>query len=242
MLHMLLSFYICSFHIQFLANGTHACTQQLYEKRMRRGIDIDAGCGQLSTGIKKKEDALLLTPPETGNLPLVGVYEDEEEEYANDEILEVGEEVLDLSHGSLVDFSIEDGFINLDDEDDAEDFLDPTFEDEFELAEADRLVALVKGTTLQQSSPSVSASTSDIQDATTELPPQPTTKSTTITDEEAIRKAKRRRKKLMKQLKAIQKLKDMESAGKQLNQEQLEKIAKEKYWTVELESVEHNLM
>ena len=41
---------------------------------------------------------------------------------------------------------------------------------------------------------------------------------------------------------AIQKLKDMETAGKVLNQEQLEKVAKEKEWNIELESVEHNLM
>jgi hypothetical protein len=37
-------------------------------------------------------------------------------------------------------------------------------------------------------------------------------------------------------------LKDMEAAGKVLNQEQLDKISMEKQWSNELESVEHNLM
>jgi len=46
--------------------------------RMRRGIDIDAGCGQLKAAVKKKEDrqqeqqtAMLI--PENGSLPIVGV-------------------------------------------------------------------------------------------------------------------------------------------------------------------------
>ena len=47
---------------------------------------------------------------------------------------------------------------------------------------------------------------------------------------------------MLKNLKAINKLKEMEANGKVLNTEQLEKIAKEKEWTMELESVEHNLM
>ena len=34
----------------------------------------------------------------------------------------------------------------------------------------------------------------------------------------------------------------MESAGKVLNQEQLDKVAKQEKWSIELESVEHNLM
>lgn len=214
--------------------------------RMRRGIDINAGCGQLTAGVKKKEDARKLLIPESDSLPMVGVYEDEEElpmVGVYDDEKEGNEdepETQELSHGSVVDFSIEDGFINLDDDEMSDDFTDPTFEDDFELAEAERLVALIKGTSLQQAPPSLGTPSSEV-----EIPPlssAPNVKSTTITDEEAIRKAKRRRKKLLKQLKAIQKLKDMEAAGKSLNQEQLDKVAKEKEWTVELESVEHNLM
>ncbi|KAL7532114.1 hypothetical protein ACHAXR_004443, partial [Thalassiosira sp. AJA248-18] len=203
--------------------------------RMRRGIDIDAGCGQLTTSVKKKEDALLLTPPENGALPMVGVYEDNEEGGEDDVVVEEVE-MQDLSHGSVVDFSIDGGFVNLDDEEDADDFIDPTFEDEFELAEAERLLSLVKGITLTSEEGIENNSSPEMISQETK------TKTTKITDEEAIRKAKRRRKKLLKQMKQIQKLKDMEADGKTLNQEQLDKVAKEKEWTIELESVEHNLM
>ena len=214
--------------------------------RMRRGIDIDAGCGQLKASVKKKEDLQLIsTIPENGSLPIIGVYEDDEEEtmrdggtshVEDDERHHVGVEVLDLRHGSMVEFKIDDEFINLDDEE-VENFVDPEFEDEFELAEAERLIALVKGFTLHKVSPSISLDTDT-------LPPivEHKVKSTTITDEDAIRTAKRRRKKLLKQLDSIQTLKDMEAYGKVLNKEQLDKISKEKEWTIELESVEHNLM
>jgi len=216
--------------------------------RMRRGIDIDAGCGQLKAAVKKKEDrqqeqqkAMLI--PENGSLPVVGVYEDEEQ--VEDEVeTSTGSEAVDLSHGSVVDFSIDEGFVNLDEDGDSDDFIDPTFQDEFELEEADRLISLVKGITLQPLAPTPAqevVSSVSVEEEIEDTSPVkgPTTK---ITDEEAIRKAKRRRKKLLKQLKAIDKLKDMENAGKVLNQEQLDKVAKEEEWNIELESVEHNLM
>lgn len=218
--------------------------------RMRRGIDIDAGCGQLTTSVKKKEDNKLLIT-ENGNLPVVGVYEDEEEKeevQEEDDRNDVEEaETIGLTHGSVVDFSIDEGFINLDEEGDSEDFIDPMFEDEYDLAEVERLISLVKGTTLQPiASPPVETVSSAEDVALENLPPAsleiPKAKTSTITDDEAIRKAKRRRKKLLKQLKAIDKLKGMEAEGKQLNEEQLDKVAKEKEWQVELESVEHNLM
>mmetsp|Transcript_25146 Transcript_25146/g.52576 ORF Transcript_25146/g.52576 Transcript_25146/m.52576 type:complete len:628 (+) Transcript_25146:162-2045(+) len=203
--------------------------------RMRRGIDIDAGCGQLKSAVKKKEDAnKMLELPGNSGLPMVGVYEDEEGS-DNDAV-----EVQDLSHGSVVDFFINDDFINLDDEEDAEDYIDPTFEDEFEMAEVERLLALVKGTSLGPISSPPDTASSEMESAPSE--PSSKIKTSTITDEDALRKAKRRRKKLLKQLKAIQKLRDMETAGKVLNEEQLEKVAKENEWTTELESVEHNLM
>lgn len=225
--------------------------------RMRRGIDIDAGCGQLKAKVKKKEESQqLLTIPENGNLPVVGVYEDEE---GNDNDHEDGEEIPyiydsiqnndgvgmgNIRHGSVVEFSFEDGVINLDDEDEDFDFVDPTFEADDELLEAERLIALVRGSRLQHQPTDVFlvAASSDSDDPVDEPILENTVKSTTITDEEATQSAKRRRKKLIKQLKSIQKLKDMESTGTVLNQEQREKIAKENEWSRELESVEHNLM
>ena len=225
--------------------------------RMRRGIDIDAGCGQLKAKVKKKEESQqLLTIPENGHLPVVGVYEDEE---GNDNDHEDGEEnsyiydsiqndhgvgMGNIRHGSVVEFSFEDGVINLDDEDEDFDFVDPTFEADDELLEAERLIALVRGSRLQHQPTDVFlvAASSDSDDPVDEPILENTVKSTTITDEEATQSAKRRRKKLIKQLKSIQKLKDMESIGTVLNQEQREKIAKENEWSRELESVEHNLM
>lgn len=109
--------------------------------RMRRGIDIDAGCGQLKSSIKKKEEEEQLkriTLPEIGGLPSVGVYEDDEED-TDIEQSDVAESV-DLSHGSMVEFLIEDGFVDLDDDDHAEDFIDPTYEDDFELADRKSVV------------------------------------------------------------------------------------------------------
>jgi 23S rRNA (adenine2503-C2)-methyltransferase len=208
--------------------------------RMRRGVDIDAGCGQLKASVKKKDDMQrALMTPENGSLPIVGVYEDDEGEGINDinsdyydERSHVGAEEIGLSHASVVNFSIDDEFINLDDDMDAEDFVDPTFEDELDLAEAERLIALVKGLSLQQTAFSTLP----------ELSVESKVKSTTITDEDAIKTAKRRRKKLLKQLDSIQILKDMRANGKVLDREQLDKIAKEEEWTLELESVEHNLM
>ena len=126
----------------------------------------------------------------------------------------------------------------MDDDGDAEDFLDPTLQTEFEMAEAERLISLVKDTSLQQTAPPITSLPPEID---AEHPLDPKAKSTTITDDDAVRKAKRRRKKLLKQLTAIQKLKDMEVAGRVLNQEQRDKVAKQEQWAVELDSVEHNL-
>ncbi|KAL3826734.1 hypothetical protein ACHAXA_009343 [Cyclostephanos tholiformis] len=217
--------------------------------RMRRGVDIDAGCGQLKASVKKKDDMqnALLTS-ENGSLPIVGVYEDDEEVEIDDSTTDfkderrhAGAQAHDMSRVPVLDFSIDDHAINLDDDTDAEDFVDPTFEDELELAEVERLIALVKGTSLQQTAATISAS-SGTENAPPELSVETKVKSTTITDEDAIRTAKRRRKKLLKHLDSIQALKDMEATGKVLDQDQLDKISKEEEWTLELESVEHNLM
>ena len=218
--------------------------------RMRRGIDIDAGCGQLTTSVKKKEDSKELKEFIAPSLPVVGVYEDEElgdedlsafdehdKEFVDEDLSTFGE------HSSLVEFAIDDSVVDFDNEQHVEDFVDPVFEDEFDLSEADRLIGLVKGTTIEED---ISESDRLIalveQTASDDQFDEPQVKSTTITDDEAIREAKRRRKKLLKNIKAIGKLKDFEAAGKVLNEEQREKIARESEWIAELESLEHNLM
>jgi len=207
--------------------------------RMRRGIDIDAGCGQLKSAVKKKEDKeregaseLLQFAVEPG-LPTVGVYEDEDEVEVNPGV----DGDKGLSHGSVVEFSIDEGYVDLDDDDD-DAFNDPMFEDDIELAEAERLISLVKGTTLAMPRPALSTETS-LDEADHQIEK---VKPTTITDDEAVRKAKRRRKKLLKQLKAVQKLKELEQKGKQLTGDELAKVAKGEKWKLELDSVEHNLM
>lgn len=199
--------------------------------RMRRGIDIDAGCGQLKAANEKKKEKEIAAAAELSKfiepsgIPIVGVYEDEID--CDDD-----HDEPKLQHGSVVQFSIDDSAVDLDDEDSANDFIDPTYDDDFEIAEADRLIALIKGTSLSR--PETAPPINPL--------PQENVKSTTIIDEDNIRDAKKRRKKLLKNLKAIKKLKEMEANGKVLNTEQLEKIAREKEWTMELESVEHNLM
>lgn len=213
--------------------------------RMRRGIDIDAGCGQLKASVKRKEELRqTLVLPGNGNLPVVGVYEDDDEDRSDDAMpfnhVTDPHDVIELSHGLVVEFAIDDKAIDLDDEDAEFDFIDPTFEDEADLFEIDRLVALVKGSRLEPQQTGQSASDTDSLTFEHNLL-ETTVKSTTITDEDAIYAAKRGRKRLIKQLNAVQKLKDMESAGTALNQEQIEKVAKEKDWIIELESLEHNL-
>jgi adenine C2-methylase RlmN of 23S rRNA A2503 and tRNA A37 len=208
--------------------------------RMRRGIDIDAGCGQLTAANEKKKEKeaaaeLVKFAEPTGGLPMVGVYEDDEgDNYSDSDEAKPDSKKNDepeLRHGSVVQFSIDDLAIDLDDEDG--DFLDHTYDNDFEIAEAERLLALIKGSSLKPVQ-------EDIAAPVDQLPQE--VKSTSIIDENNIRDAKKRRKKILKNLKAINKLKDMEVNGKELNEEQLEKVAKEKEWMIELESVEHNLM
>jgi hypothetical protein len=214
--------------------------------RMRRGIDIDAGCGQLTTSVKKKEAAEQLKTPAPASFPVVGVYEDEE---VVDEVqVKVHENnnsdhKNSLDHGNIVQFAIEEDAVDLDNEQHAEEFIDPVYEDEFDLMEVDRLISLVKGTTLDEAIPESDRLIALVeQTASDEQLIQPQTKSTTITDDEAIRDAKRRRKKILKNLKQIEKLKDFQAAGKDLNEEQREKLARESEWVLELECLEHNLM
>lgn len=197
--------------------------------RVRRGIDIDAGCGQLKAKIQKhdqlqqnekdvssKSITTIITPMKAA--PEVGVYEDEDDGHHED--IQADEEIDFLNNIEEMAALA----IDLDDEDSG--FEDPVFELESELEEADRLISLVQ-----------SSSSKPEQDAVTSTETTPTT---TITDDDAVRVAKRRRKKLIKNLKAIDRLKERDT-GIELNDEQKDKVAMELEWRSELESVEHNL-
>jgi len=240
--------------------------------RVRRGIDIDAGCGQLKATIEKKkkeeedkkkrlleekneitmendqrelksfmeESSSTATTLPSATTPMVGVYEDEEEEQQEED-----SSYSDQGTNQVVKFSIDQDFVVIDDDYGDDDFEDPEFETEWELQEADRLINLV-----QQSFPAapaqqqkqdvvdVNKSYNNDNDDDNSILKGPTTK---ITDEEAVIKARKRRKKLLRNLKQIGKLKDSETAGKELNEEQTLKVAREEEWLMELESLEHNL-
>ncbi len=220
--------------------------------RMRRGIDIDAGCGQLKASVKKKEELQQsIIVQENGSRPIVGVYEDGDNDGIDEEISSIYNSIQNdddagmgnIPHGSIVEFSFDDEVIHLGFDDDEFDIVDPTFEDETEILEAERLIALVKGSRLHHQATKLSlVAVTDTDEPVDEGFEHKTLKSTTITDEDAIQSAKRRRKKLIKQLKSIEKLEEMESTGTVLNQEQRDKISKKIEWSLELESVEHNLM
>jgi hypothetical protein len=124
-----------------------ACTP-----RVRRGIDIDAGCGQLKSNVLEKErlrddgstrtdngqdtspfDGAPLSPASMRNAEM-GVYEDNDEIEENDDM---AENIL-LADDSL-DGSVDFG---------SDDYEDPVFEDEDDTVEAARLVSLVKGSTI----------------------------------------------------------------------------------------------
>lgn len=202
--------------------------------RVRRGIDIDAGCGQLKSKIKKKEEEEeedqkemnddiivgltdgkneLMEFAQVKQAPVVGVYEDEDEEVDHEE-----------SNDSSFFEEIEaDSFRTFDLDDEEAEFIDNVYETKEELEEADRLLTLV-----QASFPTPPT-----------VAPEKTT--TTIVNDENIQAGKKRRKKLLKLLKQIKKLKEMESNGTEMNEEQLIKISREEEFQIELESVEHNL-
>ena len=192
--------------------------------RVRRGIDIDAGCGQLKTKIEKKEQEEQASDPKFEDFletveppPSIGVYEEvfEDDEIAEEEQTFAQFEVLE----DAVDFELDD-------------FEDPEYSSKEDLSEAQRLISLVQTSIPIPPKGDVSR---DDDDSPVKGP------TTTITSEDAVREAKRRRKKLLKNLKAIRKLREMEENGKQLNAEQNAKLGREVELKAELESVEHNL-
>jgi len=183
--------------------------------RVRRGIDIDAGCGQLKAKVNKTQTRKETAPSSTKH----------ENENKHEKMI-TAEAPITPPKYSLVDTA---DVINLDD-DDNDNFQDPEFKSDAEMTEAERILSLVRSSFPPPPKP-------DQQQQQQQQGP----KTTSIVDDDAVRNAKRRRKKLLKNLKMIDKLKDMQSNGKELNEEQMVKIGREREWRSELESVLHNL-
>ena len=227
--------------------------------RMRRGIDIDAGCGQLKATIKKREDkktdelaaaatVVDVEVPVASTLPEGDDCIDDDqptddgvEDSTVRSVIDIGtagDEIYDAEAANnafvnkelaLVDFMICEDALDLDE------IEEEVIDDDFDPKEADRLIAMVQSSFRKPAS----ATTDTDADATNRANNVKTTK---ITDEDDLRKATRKRKKLLKNLKAIEKLKDLKINGKVvLNEEQKAKIAKEQAWIAEVESIEHNL-
>ena len=227
--------------------------------RMRRGIDIDAGCGQLKATIKKREDkktaelsaaatVVDVEVPVASTMPEGDDCIDDDqptddavEDSTVRSVIDIGtadDEIYDAEAANnafvnkelaLVDFMICEDALDLDE------IEEEVIDDDFDPKEADRLIDMVQSSFRRPAS----AVTDTDADATNRANNVKTTK---ITDEDDLRKATRKRKKLLKNLKAIEKLKDLEINGKVvLNEEQKAKIAKEPAWIAEVESIEHNL-
>jgi len=252
--------------------------------RVRRGIDIDAGCGQLKAKVQKKEQQKkrkekegqqqLLEEqqkPEEASLSdfipepqpqsqIIGVYDDDDDD--DDDMDEEKVLATNMSEQQqqqpqeLVEFTLADDAVDFE----FDEFEDPEYEsDSQDMSEALRLVSLVEQGSFVSSSPTTkplkkspqllsqppaaaaAAAQDDDDDDDDDKPIKGPT--TTIVDEDAVRKAKKKRKKLLRNLKQIKKLKVLNSNGEigTLSREQLDKIAKEEMWRNEVEDLEHNL-
>ena len=235
--------------------------------RVRRGIDIDAGCGQLKAKIQKKEEKKKILrleqeqeqQPELGLKPeeqqatlsdfipeqqqsMVGVYDDGNDD--DDEAVE--QQQVQQQH--LVEFTLADNAVDFE----FDDFENPEYEqDSDDMADALRVVSLVEQGSFSTKPPPLQVKQqSQSQQPILVVDDEPEEEeravkgpTTTIVDEDAVRKAKKKRKKLLRNLKQIKKLKDLLSSGDvtALNREQLDKIANEEAWRIEVEDLEHNL-
>jgi len=237
------------------------CLQQEYgiaaTPRVRRGIDIDAGCGQLKAKVQKKEalakqkelemkqqllqdeqdSALLTSATSSSPPPIIGVYDDMD--FEDEPIVDLFED--EGQEKELLEFTLADDAVDFE----LDDFEDPEYEvDSSDMAEALRLVSLVEqgafAATPPKSKQVVTPNTAP-QEIDDDKPVKGPT--TSIVDEDAVRAAKKKRKKLLRNLKQIKKLKDMHANGEtaSLSREQKEKIAKEEQWRNEVEDLEHNL-
>jgi len=219
--------------------------------RVRRGIDIDAGCGQLKAKVQKREEQkkrkeqeaqlpqeteLSSFIPEPQSAPIIGVYDDAEED-ENDVEPTPSEAILQQQQQQqqVVEFTLADNAVDFE----FDDFEDPEYEtDSQDMAEALRLVSLVEQGVFAAATAATTAQTTiDDSDKAVKGP------TTSIVDEDAVRKAKKKRKKLLRNLKQIKQLKEKHSSGEisSLSREQLDKIAKEEQWRNEVEDLEHNL-
>jgi hypothetical protein len=106
-----------------------ACTP-----RVRRGIDIDAGCGQLKSKLKDESPAVIvendLTEGDDNNLNLAIV--DSQSTPTDTNTI-----VIPIAHHAAVDI------------DESDDYDDPEMVDDWEKEEADRLINLVKGSVVK---------------------------------------------------------------------------------------------
>lgn len=244
--------------------------------RVRRGIDIDAGCGQLKAKVQKKEEQRKrkereLLPgeqpkmeeaglsdfiPEQQPPPITGVYHDDgddDDDDDNDDDSDDADKVETKSSQSqhppietqpqIVEFTLAENAVDFE----LDEFENPEYgSDSQDMSEALRLVSLVEQGVFASSSPSVTtkAVTSRPKKALANDETMPIKGPTTsIVDEDAVRKAKKQRKKLLRNLKQIKKLKQLHANGEIVaySREQLDKIAREEAWMNEVEDLEHNL-
>lgn len=110
-----------------------ACTP-----RVRRGIDINAGCGQLKAEVEKKQREALPKMAQN-DVKIPGDEKAEEELPSKSTLLDSIEVEPDLR------FALDESLIEMSDEEDWDDY---EYQTEEELAEANRLINLVKGTTI----------------------------------------------------------------------------------------------
>jgi hypothetical protein len=120
-----------------------ACTP-----RVRRGIDIDAGCGQLTTKVEMKMNKAAVKAQEdvgkleqiawfsVGQVPQVGVYEDEDDD--EDDNKEEFDEEEDRWNDS---YAVDPDAVDLESDDGYD---DPEYSTDLEKQEAARLIALVQ--------------------------------------------------------------------------------------------------
>lgn len=194
--------------------------------RMRRGIDIEAGCGQLKAVVEKKKKDMDITDAAT--VEMTQEFQDAVESTKTNEFsVDIDfDAIASKNDGDFapVEFLVSGEALDLDEVE------GEVIDESYDTEEANRLISLVQSSFQANQKPDIESSIDSVLEMTTK-----------ITDEEDARKASRRRKKLKKQLKAIDKLKDMQKNGKVLNGEQRAKVAKEQVWIGEIESITHNL-
>ena len=194
--------------------------------RMRRGIDIEAGCGQLKAVVEKKKKDMDITDAAT--VEMTQEFQDAVESTKTNEFsVDIDfDAIASKNDGDFapVEFLVSGEALDLDEVE------GEVIDESYDTEEANRLISLVQSSFQANQKPDIEPSIDSVPEMTTK-----------ITDEEDARKASRRRKKLKKQLKAIDKLKDMQKNGKVLNGEQRAKVVKEQVWIGEIESITHNL-